>query len=157
MPAVFEPLLKSDREAGAYLDPAEDESKLVQEGFVSESETNNILSSVFLGIGMMLLGLAIFWVFFWAYSLDKNVFIMSFAVLVVLYSALMTALVILQRSKMTGGLFKFYLGSAIFMDCVATIVVIFFAIKWFKNPVGKLGLELPVEEYLRGQRPGRPL
>lgn len=151
MPAVFEPLLKADRTAGEYLDPAEDESKLVQENFVSESETNNILSSVFLGIGMMLLGLVIFWVFFWAYSLDKNVFIMSFGVLVVLYSALMTALVIIQRSKMSGALFKFYLGSAIFMDCVALIVVIFFAIKWFKNPVGKLGLELPVEEYLRGQ------
>lgn len=127
--------------------PAEYEP-LLQEGeiepfYVSEMQSKSVLSSIIIAIAMMVLALVFMGLFYWSYQKDKNLFIVVFSIIVLIYSSMITLLLVVMRSKMGFDSFRFFMGSSIFIDFLTILVIIYFGIKAFTR-----SLPSSVEDYL---------
>jgi vacuolar-type H+-ATPase subunit I/STV1 len=125
-------------------------SKQTLEPYVSEGQSQSIVGSVFIGIGTMVFATAVTLMFYWAYQQDKTLFIAILCGLVFLYSIKMLILVSVLRNKLNPIVFKFYIGSTIFMSILTLILIVYFAIKASQRMRGPSSSYVPppVSSYL---------
>jgi heme A synthase len=143
MPAVFESLLKSKPSDEA--DQADEAGTVGEalETFVSDNQSRSVVSGIIISIALMIFALIVMGIFSWAYQKDKNLFIVVFATVVLLFTITVTILLAILRSKMGFDAFRFYMGSAIFMNFLTLLIIIFFGIK-----TSTRSLPSSVEDYL---------
>lgn len=115
------------------------------ETFVSEKNSQSIIASVFVSIGVMIFASIVAILFYWSYQKDVSLFIALISGLVFIYSIQMVIIVAVLRSKMKPGIFKFYMGTIIFMAFLSLFMIIIFSIKANKSSSPNLGSYVPRE------------
>lgn len=127
---TFEPILKpkkddSDVEENFDLLP---KPKRV-EHFVSEDDTKRIMSQVFMATGLMIAAMFLAFLLSWAYNKEKTLFIAMYAVISLLFSALVITLVSILRDKIEDmKIFYTLVGSTAFMSLFNIVMIIVFAV-----------------------------
>ena len=119
MTAWYEPLLKPKK--------AEDDEK--KEAFVSDNDSRNIVSNIFISIGLMVGAALVMALFYWAYQKERNLFVTIFAAFMFAYALYVTIFVTILRGKFSSVAFRLILGSSAFVAFMTLMTLIFFAVK----------------------------
>lgn len=122
---TFEPLVKPKKEEEHFelMPPKRIET------FVSEDDTKRVVSQVFIAVGLMIAAMFLAFLLSWAYNKEKTLFITIYAVITLLFSAIVIALVAVIREKIDNmKIFYTLVGATAFMSIFNVIMIIVFAI-----------------------------
>jgi ABC-type Mn2+/Zn2+ transport system permease subunit len=96
---------------------------------VSEDDTKRIMSQVFMATGLMIAAMFLAFLLSWAYNKEKTLFIAMYAVISLLFSALVITLVSILRDKIEDmKIFYTLVGSTAFMSLFNIVMIIVFAV-----------------------------
>ena len=107
------------------------ESSNVVENFVDQAQAINIVQTVFVGIGLMVLAALLAVLFIWAYQKGgHSLFITVYSGIVFAYVVKVVVLLVIIRDKLTPLEFQLYLGSAAATGLMCLGVLIRFAVSY---------------------------
>lgn len=128
---TFEPILKPKKEEHESFEnelPALLRPKRV-EMFVNEDDTKQVMTQVFIAVGLMIAAMFLAFVLSWAYNTEKTLFIAIFASITLLFSALIITLVSIIRNKIDDvKIFYVLVGSTAFMSIFSIVMIIVFSV-----------------------------
>lgn len=99
-----------------------------KEFFVSTSETNTLITNVFTGLALAVLGMVLTFIFFWSYNKDKTLFIVVLSILLFLYALMQMIYFIVKKETLENFEFSVMVGASIFVEILAVILIIVFSI-----------------------------
>lgn len=130
MPSTFEPLLKMEQ-------------------FVTNAESESVVSFSFITGALMVVAMILTGVFIWSYQKDRFLFIAVFAFVAMLYSAEIMLLSAINMSKLDMTQFTLFMGSSVLFSIMFFIVAIFGAFKyWRRNSSSSPYVPTTVQNYL---------
>lgn len=101
------------------------------ETFVSEKETKSIISSTFVTISLVILGMIIAGLLYWSYVQTDRLYITIFSGIVFAYVLMMIIFIALIRAKLTEDEFKIYMSVSIFMGILTLLLFSIFLYRTF--------------------------
>lgn len=106
----------------------EEKEKVNEEGFISDSDSKQNVSSIFASIGLMVFAILIAILFFWAYRKERSLFIVALSVVILIYTIMMTILIVLQRKNIENVYFTMGIGATSFIGVMSILLIITFSI-----------------------------
>ncbi len=128
---TFEPILKPKKVKHDTEDTVVEPFNVHKsvETFVSEEDTKRIVSQVFIAVGLMIAAMFLAFLLSWAYNKEKTLFITVYAMISLLFSALVISLVAVLRDKIDNmKIFYTLVGSTAFMSLFNVVMIIVFAV-----------------------------
>lgn len=120
------------------------------EHYVSSSESASIVSSTFIGAGLMFLAMLITWLFIWSYQKDRYLFISMVALVAFAYGTEMVILSAVNMSDLTVTQFRLFMGSSLLFSLMFMLVSIFGFVKYkHRNSSPSSYVPSNVESYLK--------
>ena len=102
---------------------------LVNEGFVTSSQTDSIIATIFVVMAAMLFAALLGVLFYWSYNKEPALFISIISVLSFIYAAINIIYIAVKRERMEALAFKFYMGMGVMMAIINLIIAIYFGIR----------------------------
>jgi len=100
---------------------------------INQQQTISTVETIFISMATMIGSSLLAILFYWSYQKLPSLFIAIYSIIVLCYSIETLVFIIYIRSQLTPFLFKFYLGSAVFMSFLSLMVTIYFAVKSFSR------------------------
>jgi hypothetical protein len=155
-PAPWTPLIKkiepfdtekdkqnTNEERGRY--PESDDSYILAERFVDQSQTVSIVESVFITLAAMLCAAIVAMLFYWSYNKDMSLFITILCVLMTLYTIPVIILFGVKSGDFDNIQFRYYMGSSVFVCTTTLILAIYFGFISRKRSSDGAGGVLPYQ------------
>lgn len=101
----------------------------LNESFVSDSQSTGIVGTIFTVAGAIFFAAIITFLFYWAYTREKTLFIACLCVMVFAYSLMNIIGFVLVRGQLQPMFFESYLGAAIIMCLLSGILIVIFSVK----------------------------
>jgi len=100
-----------------------------RETFIDEKQSQQAVSTTFITLAFVFLGMMITALLYWSYQRTEKLFITIFSFMTFSYSLMMVIFITVIRSKLTLLQFKIFLSASIFMCIISLILFIYFVIK----------------------------
>jgi hypothetical protein len=107
------------------------------ETFVSEKDTKSIISSTFINISLIILGMVLGGLLYWSYIKTDKLYITLLSGILFGYTLMMIIFIAMIRAKLTENEFKIYMSASIFMAILTLAIFVIFLIRTiyhFKGP-----------------------
>ena len=106
---------------------------MIREKFVTNNESNTLVINVFIGIAIMFLSLILGALLAWTYSYNIYTFIATLLFIILIYAIINMSYVIINKTIVDAITFDILFGSSIYIMITSFLMIIFFAIKSWKN------------------------
>lgn len=112
---------------------------MANERFVSKDENDEIVKNTFIMFGYAIVSIIVVVALIWSYSYNNNLylFIIIYSLIIILYTAAIISLVVINKDTYDNITYKLLFSSTIFTIFLTFIVGVFFIYKFFSAPIIK--------------------
>lgn len=154
----FQPILKSKQEkeetpsqgvleAFTTNDPPILKPRKV-EMFVSEEETKEVMTRVFIAVGLMIGAMFLAFLFIWTFNKEKTLFISVYATFMLMFAAMIIIVASVIREQITNKkVFYVIIGSSVFVALLNIVVAVIFGVMASKR-LRKAFVPQGVQDYI---------
>lgn len=124
-----------------------------RETFVSTADTNKIMISVGVSIGLMVAAGLVTWLFYWTFNKESSLFIAILSGLMFAYAVNMTAYIAVIRAKLSAVAFRYYIGLSMTAAIINLGITIVFGIRAYRRMSKSAYLPSASRDYAESSMP----